>query len=205
MRTIRREFSRRLARAEPDAVIAIAKELLEEGSDRYRFVAYELVCQNRRAFESLRTDELRRLGEGIDSWASVDTFASYLSGPLWLREGVSDATVARWARSKDRWWRRAALVSTIALSRRGDAEALVKVTRICALLVADRDDMVVKALSWALRELSKKHPKQAARFLAEHREGLAARVAREVSNKLTTRLKTPRKGHTVKGRGTSGR
>ena len=52
--------------------------------------------------------------------------------------------------------------------------------------------MVVKALSWALRELAKKHPEQAASFLAKHRQVLAARVLREVNNKLTTGLKTPR-------------
>jgi 3-methyladenine DNA glycosylase AlkD len=51
--------------------------------------------------------------------------------------------------------------------------------------------MVVKALSWALREASKKHPEQVRRYLAEHKGDLAARVIREVNNKLTTGLKTP--------------
>jgi 3-methyladenine DNA glycosylase AlkD len=52
--------------------------------------------------------------------------------------------------------------------------------------------MVVKALSWALREAAKKHPNQVRSFLAEHQEALTARVKREVNNKLTTGLKTPR-------------
>jgi 3-methyladenine DNA glycosylase AlkD len=83
-------------------------------------------------------------------------------------------------------------VSTVALSRRGDTKALAKVARICTLLVSDRDDMVVKALSWALREMAKKHPVEASKFLAEHEHELAARVTREVGNKLATGLKTPR-------------
>jgi 3-methyladenine DNA glycosylase AlkD len=53
--------------------------------------------------------------------------------------------------------------------------------------------MVVKALSWAVRELAKKHPLQARSFIAQHRRVLAARVIREVENKLTTGLKTPRR------------
>jgi len=104
--------------------------------------------------------------------------------------------VVTWADSKDRWWRRAALVSTVALSRRGDTKALAKVARICTLLVSDRDDMVVKALSWALREMAKKHPVEAGNFLAEHKHALSSRVTREVSNKLKTGLKNPRTGRT---------
>jgi 3-methyladenine DNA glycosylase AlkD len=52
--------------------------------------------------------------------------------------------------------------------------------------------MVVKALSWALRELSKKHPEKVRRLITKHREVLAARVIREVDNKLTTGRKARR-------------
>ena len=61
------------------------------------------------------------------------------------------------------------------------------------MLVNDRDDMVVKALSWALRELSKRNPSSVRRFLREHEKGLAPRVTREVNSKLKTGLKNHRK------------
>ena len=60
------------------------------------------------------------------------------------------------------------------------------------MLVNDPDDMVVKALSWALRELAKRDPQAVQEFLAEHEQVLAARVKREVQNKLKTGLKNPR-------------
>jgi 3-methyladenine DNA glycosylase AlkD len=142
--------------------------------------------------ESLSTDDLLSLGKGLNSWSSVDCFALYLSGPMWVSGRVSDKTITAWARSEDRWWRRTALVSTVALSRYGSPDDLIRVKRICTLLAADRDDMVVKALSWALRELAKKHPEDASCFLATHQRILAARVTREVFNKLRTGLKTPR-------------
>jgi len=157
-----------------------------------RFFSYEIVSRHRLAFEQLTADDLLKLGEGISSWGSVDCFAMYLSGPMWARGSISDKAVKAWARSQDRWWRRAALVSTVALSRGGNAQDFIRVARICTLLVEDRDDMVVKALSWALREAAKKHPEQVRRYLAEHQGALAARVKREVNNKLATGLKTPR-------------
>lgn len=60
------------------------------------------------------------------------------------------------------------------------------------LLVADHDDMVVKAVSWALRELIIHDPDAVEKFLKDHEDVLAARVKREVRNKLDTGLKNPK-------------
>ena len=61
------------------------------------------------------------------------------------------------------------------------------------MLVDDHEDMVVKAMSWALRELVVHDPDAVRAFLQEHENILAARVKREVRNKLTTGLKNPRR------------
>jgi 3-methyladenine DNA glycosylase AlkD len=184
VRAIRKEFSHRLATLIPERVVQLALHLLKENSDLLRFFSYEIVSRHKLAMESLSTDDLLSLGRGLNSWSSVDCFALYLSGPMWVRGGVSDKTITAWARSEDRWWRRTALVSTVVLSRYGSRDDLIRVKRICTLLAADRDDMVVKALSWALRELAKKHPEDANCFLATHQRILAARVTREVFNSL---------------------
>jgi len=61
------------------------------------------------------------------------------------------------------------------------------------MLVDDHEDMVVMALSWALRALLLHDPYAVSEFLEEHDAVLAARVKREVRNKLETGLKTPKK------------
>jgi 3-methyladenine DNA glycosylase AlkD len=192
VRAIRREVSDRIANATPKTVLQLVLHLLEESSDLLRFFSYELMSKHRLASEQLTTVDLLKLANGLNSWSSVDCFAMYLSGPMWAQGRLSEKTILTWVRSEDRWWRRTALVSTVALSRRGDPEDLPRVAHICTLLAADRDDMVVKALSWALRESAKKHPEQARTFLATHKGTLPARVTREVNNKLRTGLKTPR-------------
>ncbi len=55
-----------------------------------RWVAYELIQDHRAAFQRLGEAELKALGQGIDSWWSVDAFARTLSSPAWLRRQVSD-------------------------------------------------------------------------------------------------------------------
>ena len=194
VRAVRREFSKRLSKASPQHVIQVAQRLLDDRASDYRFVAYELVRHHRAALASLGEKELERFGRGIDSWGAVDMFACYLAGPAWRENQISEGVIRRWAGSKDRWWRRAALVSTVPLNSRahGGTGDAARTLEVCRRLVGDRDDMVVKAMSWALRELSKRDPKAVSQFLEELQNVVAARVIREVGNKLSTGLKNPR-------------
>ena len=196
VRTVRREFSKQIAKCSPETVLQLAFQLLDRSQFIFRFVAYELILHHRQSMASLDAKRLERLGRGMDSWAAVDTFACYLAGPAWRERQVEDKLIHKWARSRDSWWRRAALVSTVGLNNkarggRGDGDP-VRTLKVCQMLVADRDDMVVKAMSWALRELTKRNRRVVREFLAEYKELLAPRVVREVNNKLQTGLKNPK-------------
>jgi 3-methyladenine DNA glycosylase AlkD len=195
IRNLRREFSKQLARSAPRFVVDVALRLLEHHTIEHRFVAYELVCSHPGALASLREKDLKLLGCGLNSWSSVDMFACFLSGPAWRQRQIPDRVIHHWAHSKDRWWRRASLVSTVPLNSkaRGGSGDTGRTLELCRLLVTDRDDMVVKAMSWALRELSKRDPKAVESFLDEQRDKLSARVLREVRNKLSTGLKNPKR------------
>jgi 3-methyladenine DNA glycosylase AlkD len=193
VRPIRRKYSQLLRSASPEFVFDVVRTLTRDYG--HRGLAYELLANHREAFTRVGETELEELGQGINSWWSVDGFGRILSGAAWLKGQISDDLIHRWAHSDDRWWRRAALVSTVALNVRshggtGDVERTLEV---CRLLVADHDDMVVKAMSWALRELVVHDAGAVRAFLAEHEDVLAARVKREVRNKLTTGLKNPRR------------
>ena len=194
LRALRQQLSREVAERPAQEVVQLALALLRYPTLQHRFLGYELVHYHRPALASLGAAELEQLGQGMNNWAAVDTFASYLSGPAWREGQVSDEVVHRWAASPDRWWRRAALVSTVPLNTRarggrGDSERTIAV---CRLLAADRDDMVVKGLSWALRELAYWDETAVSRFLETYDRVLAARVKRDVRNKLETGLKNPK-------------
>jgi 3-methyladenine DNA glycosylase AlkD len=182
IRGIRREYSRRLREASPAEVLALADALVE----RQRWVAYELVYHHPGALSALDPAQVVRLGRGLDSWGAVDAFGRYVSGPAWRLGRIPDATVHGWAESGDRWWRRAALVSSVPLNLRaaGGTGDSPRTLAVCAQLAADRDDMVVKALSWALRALVEWDPEGVRRFVRD--SDVAARVRREVTRKLET-------------------
>lgn len=191
MRKVRREYSSTLLSEEASYVIAAAQAILDSG--KHRWIAYELVRYHPHAFHSLDKNGLEALGRGINSWSTVDSFSRTLSGPAWREGFISTETIHEWAKSDDRWWRRAALVSTVALNvrSRGGTGDVSKTLAICEKLKDDHDDMVVKALSWSLRELVVHDPIAVDEFISSHDEELHSRVKREVRNKLETGLKNP--------------
>jgi len=161
---------------------------------KHQWAAYELIKDRKAAFQCIGKKELEEFGRGINSWWTVDSFARTLSGPAWLNGQISDKLIHKWARSKDLWWRRAALVSTVALNVRtqGGYGDTPRTLAICKMLVKDHEDMIVKAMSWALRALAVHDPSAVNKFLKKYDEELAARVKREVCNKMKTGLKNPK-------------
>jgi 3-methyladenine DNA glycosylase AlkD len=176
----------------PRAVLALAEELRSGGTHEGRQCGYEIIEARKDAAALLDRETVEGLGAGNDNWASVDSFATKVAGPAWRAGRVPDMVVRAWAASEDRWWRRTALVSTVALNQksRGGTGDAPRTLDICERLVGDRDDMVEKGLSWALRALAVRDPGAVRAFLDRHADGLGARVRREVRNKLETGRKS---------------
>jgi len=177
------------------SILELARILCE--SDDARWVAYEIV-RDHDVFRTIGERHLEQLGKGVNSWWTVDAFARTLAGPAWLSGQISERVIQRWAASPDYWWRRVALVSTVAFNMRshGGTGDTNRTLDICGRLIEDHTDMVVKGMSWALRELVVHDSAAVRRFLAQQSDRLHPRVTREVSNKLTIGLKNPRRART---------
>jgi 3-methyladenine DNA glycosylase AlkD len=193
LRALRREYSKRIAAVPAGDVIKIAAALIVHRRVP-RFIGDELIASRADALGAIDLSQLEHLGSDMSSWDQVDCFACYLSGPAWREGQIKDQAIEEWARSKNRWWRRAALVSTVPLNvkargGRGDAR---RTLLICSLLIDERDEMIVKALSWALRALVARDPEAVRQFIEENDARLPALVRREVRQKLATGRKSPK-------------
>jgi len=192
LRSLRREYSNRTEALPAGEVVNIAATLIANRRV-HRFIGDELIASRPDALRTLGRTQLEHLGASVSSWDEVDSFACYLSGPAWRAGQIDDKTITDWARSKDRWWRRAALVSTVPLNvkARGGQGDAPRTLRICRLLIDDRDEMVVKAMSWALRALVGRDPDAVRQFVEKNEARLPAMVRREVRRKLATGRKNP--------------
>jgi 3-methyladenine DNA glycosylase AlkD len=188
------EFFRETSALQDEDAMDLASQLFMMDKWPYVWTAVLVMKKHPSAMKRVRWNYLKSLGERMDSWGMVDAFAA-LAGPAWRAGQISDARVLRWTRSPNRWWRRAALVCTVFLNRKaqGGTGDTPRTLMICEALVADRDDMVAKGLSWALRDLSKRDRAAVESFIKTHESVLPALVKREVKSKLTTGLKNPRR------------
>jgi len=109
----------------------------------------------------------------ISSWADHDGLVHYLIAPMVAAKPRRVKRILRWARSKDRWHRRAACVALI----RGAREKMFfpKIVKLSELLLRDSDHMVQKGLGWLLRETAKYDAKRTVPYLMKIR-GRAPRL-----------------------------
>ncbi|WP_346859157.1 DNA alkylation repair protein [uncultured Draconibacterium sp.] len=172
----------------PEKLLQFAKDLVKTRVIECNQVAFLLLWKSKSAMRLIGLKDIEELAQNIDNWVTVDTLSVLISGCVWRENQISDADVLAWLNSENRWWRRTAVVSTVSLNLRsrggtGDAK---RTLLICEKVVNERDDMIVKALSWALRELSKRDKPAVEKFMDSYDLQLAGRVRREVYSKLQT-------------------
>lgn len=99
----------------------------------------------------------------VNNWDLVDSSAPYIVG-AWLLD-KDRSTLHELVVSKVLWERRIAIVATLWFIRK---DALGETIVLAEKLLDDREDLMHKAVGWALRELGKKAPELLTDFLDKH-------------------------------------
>ena len=94
----------------------------------------------------------------INNWAKCDGFCNHTIGDLIQKYPQTISEVKSWAKSKNRWLKRASAVSLIVPAKKG--LFLKDALEICDTLLTDGDDMVQKGYGWLLKEESRVHQKE---------------------------------------------
>jgi len=173
--------------------IQFLKNLVHTNIFECQQVAYEYLGKEKKLLAQLTPADIAQLDHNQDNWVSVDCFSSYILGVVWRLGIINDDFILAKTHSSDFWIRRQALVATLGWNQkaRGGTGNTEKTLMICSLFIDDHQDMINKALSWALRELTKTDKKSVVLFMEEFEPRLHGRVRREVWNKIETGLKNP--------------
>jgi len=118
----------------------------------------------------------------ISSWSDHDALVHDLIAPMIASKPARAKAVFRWARSPNRWHRRAACVALIRGSR--VKMFFPEIAKLSDSLLADEDDMVQKGLGWLLRETAKFDAKRTVPYLMKIRRRAPRLVLRTACETL---------------------
>jgi len=123
----------------------------------------------------------------VNNWAKCDSFCNHTVGGLLEKHPESVIEVKSWAKSENRWLRRAAAVSLIVPAKKGGF--LREVFEISDMLIGDKDDMVQKGYGWLLKEASRKHQKEVYGYVLKNRKTMPRTALRYAVELMPKELK----------------
>jgi 3-methyladenine DNA glycosylase AlkD len=110
----------------------------------------------------------------VNNWAKCDGFCNHTIGDLIQRYPEIASEVKDWAKSDNRWLKRASAVSFIMPAKKG--MFLPEALEISDTLLSDGDDIVQKGYGWLLKEESRVHQKEVFGYVVKNR-GIMPRTA----------------------------
>ena len=123
----------------------------------------------------------------VNNWAKCDGFCNHTIGDLLQKYPQIIDEVKSWAKSGNRWLRRASAVSLIVPAKSG--EFLADALEICDVLLTDLDDMVQKGYGWLLKEESRKHQKKVFDYVVKNRKVMPRTALRYAIELMPKELK----------------
>ena len=165
---IRVPVMRKIARKHRDLPLGGQFTLLTSKYHEERAVAlFLLVHSYKKADEKTRVRICRDYlahSKHINNWDLVDCSAEHIVGPE-LGKSVSEARLAKLARSQLLWDRRIAMLATFHWIKQKEFGPAL---RMAAILLDDDEDLMHKAVGWMLREIGKRDRAVEERFLRQH-------------------------------------
>ncbi len=148
-----------------DDAMTFADALIVDRHLETKSIGVEVVARYRRAFTPALLARWKRwlAGNHSANWATTDTICGMLIGPLLVQHPKLAPRLRAWSRDRNMWVRRASVVGLIALARKGQALDLLYAN--AKTLHADKEDLIQKAVGWALREAGKTDMPRLERYL----------------------------------------
>ena len=170
------------------AIFLLCEELLKSDYSEEAFIAFEWAYQRRKEYEPgdfVTFDNW--LNKYINNWAKCDTLCNHTIGSFMEMYPRFIKHLKQWARSENRWLRRAAAVTLIIPAKRG--KFLEDILEIADILLRDQDDLVQKVYGWLLKDASITHQAEIFDYVTKNNKLMPRTALRYAVERLPPELK----------------
>jgi len=130
----------------------------------------------------------RWVNKYVNNWADCDTLCNHTIGSFIMKYPEYVAELKRWARSTNRWTKRAAAVTLIIPARRGIFHK--DIFDIADILLLDMDDLVQKGYGWMLKAASEFDQKAVFDYVMSKKDVMPRTALRYAIEKMPQELRT---------------
>jgi 3-methyladenine DNA glycosylase AlkD len=169
-------------------IFSLCEELWQSGLMEESFVACNWSYNVRKDYESSDFGIFERwVTKYVGNWAACDTLCNHTVGTIIEMYPDLLSGLKRWAKSGNRWVKRASAVSLIIPARKG--KFLSDIFEIADIMHSDKDDMVQKGYGWMLKSASQAHQKEVFEYVLSKKNTMPRTALRYAIEKMPKELK----------------
>lgn len=183
VRNIAKKYFRDIKGKEKQEIFSLCQSLLESDFSEEAFIAFEWSYALRKDYEPADFQVFEDwVLKYVNNWAKCDTLCNHTIGSFIEQYPGYIKNLKSWARSENRWLRRASAVTLILPARKG--KFLKDVLEISDILLRDRDDLVQKGYGWMLKEASKSHQAEVYDYIMKRKGDMPRTALRYAIEKM---------------------
>jgi 3-methyladenine DNA glycosylase AlkD len=169
-------------------IFLLCEELWKSGIMEESFVACNWSYNIRKNYENSDFEIFEKwVNKYVGNWASCDTLCNHSVGTFIEMFPSFLSGLKSWAKSPNRWVKRASSVSLIIPARNG--KFLEEIFEIADILHSDKDDMVQKGYGWMLKAASQAHPDEVFQYVISKKTTMPRTSLRYAIEKMPAELK----------------
>ena len=169
-------------------IFSLCNELWISGIMEESFVACNWSYNVRKLYEPPDFEIFAQwVKKHVGNWASCDTLCNHTVGSFIEMYPGYLSRLKEWAKSENRWTKRASAVSLIVPAKKG--KFLNDIFEIAEILHSDQDDMVQKGYGWMLKVASQAHQKEVFNYVMSKKTTMPRTSLRYAIEKMPAELK----------------
>ncbi len=187
-RGIARKYFLSIKGGEKAEIFSLCEDLLRSDYSEEAYIASEWAYYIRKHYEPADFLVFEKwVNLYVNNWAKCDTLCNHAIGSFMERYPERLENLKGWARSENRWMRRASAVTLILPARKG--LFLGDIFEIADILLLDEDDLVQKGYGWMLKEASKSHQQEVYDYIIKRKSEMPRTALRYALEKMPEEMR----------------